>query len=524
MSVDFIRKKQNSDSLDVATRQQKQLSYLTTSEIQEDIRVGYFEEYVDRKYYNEDVFLNWVKQVLKVDNFLSFAKYFRNPNPSSALINSRIKEPLSRVFFSEDSYFKYVINGQDVEDPEELKDNFDNRLFNAVLFHHNDIIVHDLEKLNTPYREFICIDKVVSIDVKNEEIRKLAYTGKIERDGEEIYGYVYLDTEKYEFYTKDFNLLISEPHDYGKCPATFVVSKMFDRDEVIKESIFTHVRASLEEYNFLVTLQRMSNANGVLPITVTPDIDQESEGSLDFDAGTNEPMGANQIGSQVSEEARGNAGAGGGSIMQAGTNASVPVPMKNDGSMDMELLKNFITFYYLPVEASTFLDKRINELEQKIIINLIGDYSEGNEASMTEMQVSKGYVSKEDKLRWVSNTMSYSRGLSDNMFLGLKYGSQNVKTDIFFGSDFFLQTQGVLYDMFAKAPNAIERKNILVRVAQRRNMYNKEKSKKEVILYKLMPYTSDKDFDYANDKGIVDPVNFEYQTRFSYWVGMFESE
>jgi hypothetical protein len=120
--------------------------------------------------------------------------------------------------------------------------------------------------------------------------------------------------------------------------------------------------------------------------------------------------------------------------------------------------------------------------------------------------------------------MSYSRGLSDNMFLGLKYGSQNVKTDIFFGSDFFLQTQGVLYDMFAKAPNAIERKNILVRVAQRRNMYNKEKSKKEVILYKLMPYTSDKDFDYANDKGIVDPVNFEYQTRFSYWIGMFESE
>jgi hypothetical protein len=39
-----------------------------------------------------------------------------------------------------------------------------------------------------------------------------------------------------------------------------------------------------------------------------------------------------------------------------------------------------------------------------------------------------------------------------------------------------------------------------------------------------MPYTSDKDFDYANDKGIVDPVNFEYQTRFSYWIGMFESE
>jgi hypothetical protein len=72
MSVDFIRKKYNSNSIDVATRQQKQLSYLTTSEIQEDIRIGYFEEYIDRKYYNQDVFLNWVKQILKTDNFLLF--------------------------------------------------------------------------------------------------------------------------------------------------------------------------------------------------------------------------------------------------------------------------------------------------------------------------------------------------------------------------------------------------------------------------------------------------------------------
>jgi hypothetical protein len=39
-----------------------------------------------------------------------------------------------------------------------------------------------------------------------------------------------------------------------------------------------------------------------------------------------------------------------------------------------------------------------------------------------------------------------------------------------------------------------------------------------------MPYTTDIDFDYANNKNLVDPVNFEYQTRFSYWIAMFESE
>jgi len=38
-----------------------------------------------------------------------------------------------------------------------------------------------------------------------------------------------------------------------------------------------------------------------------------------------------------------------------------------------------------------------------------------------------------------------------------------------------------------------------------------------------MPYTSDLDFDKALNKGMVDPVILEFQTRFSYWISMFEA-
>ena len=532
MSKEFIRSKYGYNSLEVAKRQQNQLSYFLTSEVQEDIRFDAFDKYADSKYYTNDVFLNWVKSVLKTDNFLSFAKYFRNPNPSSKLINTRIKEPLSRVFFSEDSYFNYVIDGEQVEYPMELDDGFQEKLFNAILFRHNDIIIHDLEDENKPYRKFIGIDTVVALDVDGDYIEKIAYTAELERyteDGteeneEKIKGYVYLDKDKYEFYTTDYELLVSEPHDYGKCPATFVVQRCFGDDKIVKESIFSHLRADLEEYNFLKTLQRMTNANGIVPIVTQIKTKEISDDGQDFDVANGEPMSIDQIGSQVSQEARSTAGIGKGSKLQPGTIITVPAVEKLDGSIDMELAKNFLNFFYTPVEALNYLNDRIKELESSIITESIGDYSEGsNEASMTELQVSKGFVSREDKLRWLSNTMSFSRSLSDKMMLCLKYGKERVDVDIFYGSDFFMETQNKLYEMFEISPNAIERKNILIRLAQRRNMFNKEKSKKEVILYKLMPYASDKDFELAVANQRVSDLNFEFQTRFTYWINMFES-
>lgn len=523
MSKKFIQGRKGSSSLDLACRQQKQLLYFTTSEIQEEARVDYFQKYVESKYYNNDVFLNWVKSIFKNDNFLSFAKYYRNPNPSSKLVNTRIKEPLSRVFFSEDNYFNYWVNGKEVEYPKELEDDFEERLFDHIIFRYNDIIVHDLHETNEPYRYFVDIDKVVSIEVKESHIKKIAYSGKINYGGKDIYGYVYLDAEKYEFYTQGYDLVLSETHDYGQCPATFVVKKKFDNDPIVKESIFSYLRAELEEYTFLKTLQRLTHPNGAFPVITQIEAKVLNDDNMDFDNDDREPMSLDQINGQVSHEARQTAGSGRGSNIQAGSIVTVPAITKEDGSIDMELSKNFFTFYHTPVDIMEYINDRIKELESEIITSALGSYSERNDVSMTELQTRKGLVSMEDKLRWFSNTMSFSREKSDNMMLSLKYGKDNVRTDIFYGSDFFMQTESMIYDMFNKAPNAIERKNLLVRLAQRRNMYNKEKSKREVILYKLLPYSSDAEFDIAVKNNNVDEITFQLQIRFNYWIAQFES-
>ena len=344
-----------------------------------------------------------------------------------------------------------------------------------------------------------------------------------EIDGEQVYGYAYIDSNTYAFYSKDYKLLKTEPHDLGECPATFVVKECFDKDPIVKKSIFSYLRGELEEYSFLKTLQRMANANGTIPITVKLKTNEESLSGEDFDNNGIEPMSVSQLGGRVSEDARVTSGSGNGSLMQAGTDIDVPLVEKDNGAVDMEVVKNFVHFYYTPVEALKFLNDRIKELENNIITSSLGDYSEGNEASMTELQVSKGFVSREDKLRWVSNTLSHSRQLSDSVMLSLAYGRPNVKTDIFYGSDFFQESQRTLYELFKISPNAIERKNILIRLSQRRNMFNKEKSEREVILYKLLPYCADKDFELAIEQQRVEPIIFEFQTKFDYWINMFEA-
>jgi hypothetical protein len=530
MSKNFIEKRHNANALDEAVRQQKQLSYFTVSEVQEDTRVDYFDKFVERKYYTNDVFLNWAKTLLKDANFLSLAKFYRNPNPSAKLINTRIKEPLSRVFFSEDSYFNYVVNGKYVDQPIELQDGFEERLFNAVLFSHNDIVVHDLYDINRPYREFVGIEKVISIKVDDRRIKKIAYTACIEIDDEKVFGYAYIDDDKYEFYNKDLDLIKTVPHDFGMCPATFVVSDRFypeghehDPEGVVKLSIFSHVRAELEEYTFLRTLQKITDTHGAFPVYTKIKTKELTTEGNDFDALNGEPMGIEQIGSQVSMEARRTGGTGGGIVMQPGTEISIPPIEKADGSIDMELAKNFINYFHAPVEILQFMDDRIKDCKDDILVSTIGNYSDRNDVSMTELQAKKGLVSIEDKLRWLSKELSFSRKNSDTMMLSLAYGKNSVKCDVFYGSDFFLETPDRLFDMFQKSPNSIERKNILIRLTQRRNMFNKEKQKREVILYKLLPYASDKEFELSVKQGMVDDQTFNLQTRFNHWIAIFES-
>lgn len=520
-AIDFLKKRCNAKHIHAAAKQQRDILYFTQSNIQDDITSEYITAWVDLKYKTSEPFLNWVKTVFKEQNFLSFFKYLRFPLSSAKLVNDDIKPQLARVFQAEDSYFNYQIRRKEII-PEELNsETFNNQLFEAILFNHNGIIIHDLNEETKQHRQILSIDKVVSIESHCGKIQRIGYNAELDINGQEECVFVYVDSERYLVFDKEYNQLNEIPHDLGVCPAEWITTENLSiKNDIVKKSMFSYLKSDLEEYVFLKTLQKMTEPNGAIPV-ITQLKAQENKRAGDLQKVLpQEPMSSNSIGSQKSMNEQSGFS---GSDIQAGTIVKIPAPTDpTTGKIDMDVIKNYFQFHYIPVESLDYLNKRLKEIYTNIITSTTGFYRESNGSAKNEMQVSAGLNNSEDILFELSQQMTRVRRNSDAMLLGLIHGKDNVVVDVFFGSDFFLETQADLFKDFAAAPNAIERKNILIRTAQNRNKHNPHKAKRDIILYKIMPFASDIDFDKAKDK--IDDMTFQIQIRFSYWITLFESE
>jgi hypothetical protein len=520
MSKEFIEAQYNNKFILKAARQERQLAYFTLSDIQEDYLTNeYLQAWAESKYQGKDYFLNYVKSVFKVNNFLTFFKYLRKPLPSAKLINNKIAPQLRRIFNAENAEFKYSVQGLtdiDYSDMLNIKD-FEKDLFNRMLFKHNSLLVSGIIE-NEPYRYFVDISSVKSIkSTYDGKIKAIAFEGVVDEIGE---GYIYVDETKYSFFDKDFNEHDVFEHNLGRCPVHFISPKIIGDNWIIRESIFTYIREELEEYVFLKTLQKMTDPNGAIPIVTQLDVEIEEKG--DIDSGT-EPADNNMMSSQRANIYSTNPPQS-DSVLQAGTVFKIPPIETDDGSIDMEAVRNFINFHYIPVEALNYLRERINEIEHSIVYTIIGGVIDGlKEGSKNELQVEESLSVLQNTLIYFSDSFNYIRKLSDEDMLRLKYGNRVMDISIFYGSDFFLDTESMLYENLSRSINPIERKSILIRINQNRYKGNEHKLNRQTILYDLIPYISDQEFEIALNAGKVSDEIFEYQTRFNYWISQFES-
>jgi len=474
---EFIKKGYGKDQLEKAARQQNQLQYLTVSEIQESISEDYVEKLASSNYTGDDPLLEWVYALFKKDNFKSFYKYLRFPLASSRLCQDEIEKSMERVFFSDDSFKKYVVNGEEIQAPEFLReDDFLKEVFYDSIYRFNDVIIHDLEDINEPYRKLICIDDVVSVKTKHNKIKKIAYRCTWDYKGQDVDGHVFLDDELMAFYPNDkYNLepLIVE-HDIDRCPATFVGARPFNQNEpIVRQSIFSRVRSLLEEYVFLNTLRLMSDANGAFPIVVklaAQSVDEEDNVNTEFDQ---EPMSSSSYSGHKQKPAE--------SDLQAGSVHEVPLIEKQDGSIDTTVVEKYINFFRTPVDSLKYIDERIKATEKEIIKTVVGDYTEANEGAKNEMQVSKSYIAKQDRLRSFGTQMSYAVKESDDIMLKLAYG-EDVSVDFSMGTDFFIETQEDLFNLFKNAPNPVEKNHILYRLARVRGKTNEPRMNRDMLL------------------------------------------
>ena len=528
MSQEFIEARVNADDLNLATEQEKQLSYFLDSQLQ-DTRLSqeYLDQWTNRQYQTNDYFLNWVNLIFKTENFLSFFKYLRYPLASTKLIKNKIEPQLRRVFNAEDADFKYDVSG--VEDADFIGDlqikKFNKDIFEKLLYSHNSILVEDLEPIeaNKPFRFFVDIKDVVSIKEGRNGIDKVAFKTCVIRDGKEIAGFLYIDSFSYIFYDKDFVIIDEIPHDLGRIPANFISPNKVKGNFVIRESKYTYIRPDLEEYVFLSTLLKMTEPNGIIP--VLSKIKTKTNKNDDIKGSEGEPPTELMMGSQRSRIHGQNQTVGTGDL-QTGTIHEIEDESIRDanGDINMDIVKNWLTFHFIPIEPLKYVKTRISDIEKSIISTMVGDVVESDETSKNELQIEKSISVLENNLSSLAEALNRIRWKSDFNMLGLKYGPERVnEVFIHYGTDWFLDSQTKLFDDLEKAPNPLERKNIIRRISQNRYKNNLDQSARQGILYDLLPYCSDKDFEIARDTETAGDINTRYQLQFNYWISQFEA-
>jgi len=529
MSREFIKSGYNSSQIAEAQRQQRHIRSLIVSQVQKDLTENYLEKVCQPSHKHTDPLMMWVATIFKNENFKSFFKYTRYPLVSSILAKEEIEGSLARVFFSDDSFKKYIVRGEEIKAPECMcEEEWSKQLFEAMMYNYNDLIIHDLKDVNLPYREFTSIEDVVSIQVQKDTILKVAYraTMILPEEEEATKGVIYLDDEVMAFYPDDEGKAeFVVGHDIETCPAVWVSPKAFNNEEpIIRESIFSRVRPLMEKYVFLDTLQIMAETNGAFPVVVkldtSDDTGEESDDGLAHD-GTGGAMAAYPT--------KGHKEKSPSTIMQAGSVHEVAVPQGPDGSFDTSLIRDFATFLRSPVENMEYIETKLKSVKAEIVSSIVGDYREqnkggnGSEAAMNEMQVSKSYISKQDRLRGLSEAMSETKMSSDTIMLRFMFGL-DVFTETSFGTDFFIETADDLYKSFKMAPNPIERGHVLNKLLRVRANNREEKYYKDKIMYSILPFQRTEDFNQAVLSGLVSLNDKILQMQFQYILTIFESQ
>jgi hypothetical protein len=529
---EFVEKGVNASSVAEAVKQEQQLIYFTRSEIQADYPfINNLQNWLDRNYTTGDAFMDYVKSVFKPDIAIKYFKFLRKPVVSAKIVNQRIIPSLKRVFHAEDSTFNYVVEG--IEDSEFNKDLMDPEtfqlLFKNLLFYHNSIHVTDVSANgdNMPLQFFIRIHKVRSIEVDEKgNIVAIAYRScLIDSEGKEIKGFTYIDDKAYKFYTEEKYIeIVNNPHDLGYCPARFISTDWIEDTKVVRKSIFSYIRPDMEEYVFLKTIQRMVEPNGAIPVAFRLDFEEETAGP-ETPGPENQPAGDGIMGAKTPERTSSTNGINPGEgLLNPGQIFDIPINQDVDGKIDSDVVQNMFHWVFIPTEQLEYLDKRIKDIEQAIVMAIIGDTIGQTEQPQNELQVQKSLTILQNTLRELSQNLSTVKTGTDRDYLNVRYGPTMVKfVQAYFGSDFFIETEDMLLKKLEKAPNPVERKNLLIRINANKFHKNPMKLGRMKILYNLLPFTVDADFNKAVAHELVDEPTKKLQLQFDYYINIFEA-
>jgi hypothetical protein len=292
--------------------------------------------------------------------------------------------------------------------------------------------------------------------------------------------------------------------------------------------LFSYERERIENYVFLHTILKYVEPNGGVPVIAK--IDTNNNDNINLQNDSDIPVFGNLAASQRPKlpnnadlSDSNNIGVG---VNQPGVLHEIPIESLRDqnGTINMDVLRNFLNYFYIPIEALNYLNDKVKQVEEEIVSNIVGDYLESNQSAKNETQIKQSISILENVLRDLSYTISKCATNVLQAMYDLKFGVDEITVYLNMGSDFFIDTTEMLLSNFEKAANPYERRNIIMRINTNQYKNDKTKSDRAKVLYEIIPFVADKDFEAAKKSGITSKETEILYLQFNYVINLFESK
>jgi hypothetical protein len=411
--------------------------------------------------------LSWVSSVIgspkKYARFLQFVKfpYFTND------ITEAIFTQLSAVFDSRNSFRKYNFKSpeQEVDFIKYLADTSDSFFWKNDIWEHvknniNSVLVVDMSTDQTttpsPYSYLVKVEDIVDMEntvVKSTTVDKKVFKSfKMEylifRDNGKI---IALDDGHYRVFEKNEGenhvMTIETPHSLGYCPSTQIYSTPFNsRDNIRKKGPVSTTISDLDMLFYFGTFNKYSDSFIPNPIT----IEYATQCSYMTDDGYNcvdgkisrpTPYAPNEYNvfdcPICSAE----------SIIGPGETREVQPPSSSEEHDQIDAIR----FIQPPLEGIKYMgDKQVLSANE-ILLKTTGITEDiGSEQAKNIPQIMSKYESRKKILRGIAVNLEIAQKFQHSTMAKLKYADDFNDCTIFFGDEFFLETEKQLQEKYTE--------------------------------------------------------------------------
>lgn len=497
-------------------------------------------------------FLQWVSTLIPADKYRVFLSLFRYPLASSG-ISKTCFDKLSRVFDGRNPSFNYQFLNSGHRDDWEwyrqavLKEPYiwQTKGWDYFKTEINSVLVVDLsieqdkgDRFPRPYFYWLTIDRVVAYETTDSEGQMKWIMFNQKHEGKECLAV--FDSEHYELWsykkgTKEIGeLILSNPHDIGYCPARFFWNEPLDiQYPDIKNHPLTQELSSLDWYMFFHTSKKHLDLYAPYPIysgySVYCDFEDQVTGNR-CDGGylrNTENFYILLASGGVTPCPR----CGPKRLAGVGSYVEVPVPSKNnpDGSETPDM-KDPVS---ITTVDATSLDYNVAEqvrLETDIINRVVGVEGEVNREAINEKQVSANFENQSSILNRIKKGFESAISWANMTCCKARYGSGFITSSVNLGTEFFVLTTDDLRKRYtlAKESGASESeldslKSQIIETEYRNNDVEKQRM---LLLMHLEPYVhlTRPELMEASKDGLIEMDELKLKLNFPSFVRRFERE